>query len=77
MDKTAKAPPELQHNDHVIVWGSEGTALRLKSSLPANASVVRANTKFRRQCADKTFWSAEELDRHRASNKVLAYSLTD
>ena len=37
----AVAPPELEGNDFVIIWGSEGTRARLASSLPPNASVVR------------------------------------
>ena len=69
-------PPELTRNDHVVVWGDLGTLDRLKSALPRNASVVRANTRFRRECADKTFWSAEELDAHRASNGVPRLEIT-
>ena len=74
--RARKPPPELEHNDHVVVWGDAGTRDRLASALPRNASIVRANTKFRRECADKTFWSAEELDRHRASNGVPRLEIT-
>ena len=69
-------PPELTKNDHVVVWGDAGTLDRLKSALPRNASVVRANTRFRRECADRTFWSADELDSHRASNGVPRLEIT-
>jgi hypothetical protein len=37
---------------------------------------VRANTRFRRQCADKTFWSAKELDGHRKANGVNRLEIT-
>jgi endonuclease/exonuclease/phosphatase family metal-dependent hydrolase len=71
-----KAPPELLHNDHTVMWGEPGTLDRLRSAMPSNASLVRANTRFRRECADKTFWSADELDQHRASNKVARLEIT-
>ena len=74
--RLARAPPELLHNDHVVVWGDLKTMERLSSAMPRNASVRKANTRFRRECADKTFWSAEELDRHRASNGVNRLEIT-
>ena len=74
--KHPKAPPELLNNDHVVVWGDSSTLGRLKSAMPPNASAVRANTRFRRECADKTFWSADELDKHRAENKVGRLEIT-
>ena len=49
-------PAEMRGNDHVVVWGDLPTVGHLASSLPRNASVVRANTRFRRKCADSTFW---------------------
>jgi hypothetical protein len=52
------------------------TLERLRSAMPRNASAHKANTRFRRECADKTFWSAEELDRHRASNGVNRLEIT-
>ena len=74
--KGAPPPIELLGNDHVVVWGDAMTHDRLRSALPANASVVRANSRFRRECADKTFWSAEELDSHRQSNGVSRLEIT-
>ena len=76
VDQTQRPPVELLGNEHIVVWGEQRTVARLASSLPRNASVVRANTRFRRECADKTFWSAEELDRHRAQNHVHRLEIT-
>ena len=60
----AKVPPELKNNDHVVVWGSDNTRQRLANALPDGASVVRANTAFRKHCAAKPFWHADELAAH-------------
>ena len=68
--------PELLNNDHVVVWGERMTLDRLKSAMTKNTTVHKANTRFRRECADKTFWSADELDRHRASNGVNRLEIT-
>ena len=59
-----KVAPELLNNDHVVVWGAEEMANGLRAALPRNSSVVRADTRFRRQCAEKTFWSSGELATH-------------
>ena len=58
------------------MWGDRMTIGRLQSAMPRNASVSKANTRFRRECVDKTFWSAEELDRHRAMNSVNRLEIT-
>ena len=74
--KVSELPKELLHNDHLVVWGNEQTIKRLSTWLPRNASILRANTRFRRQCVTKMFWSTEELSRHRKANHVQRLEVT-
>ena len=69
-------PPELLDNGHVVLWASENTASAIRRGMPSNSSVVRANTRFRRTCADKTFWSAAELDQHRSEMEAHRLEIT-
>ena len=65
------APPELEDNQHVLIWGSTETRDRLRSSLPSNASIERADTSFRKHCAQKAFWADAEVAKHKESGARL------
>jgi len=59
-----KMPPELINNELVVAWAKPDTVNSLKRMLPG-MRVVRAFTRFRRECVQPTFWSDAELRAHK------------
>jgi hypothetical protein len=76
--KAKKTIPELEGNEHVIIWGSSDTRERLASYVERqpNSTVVKADTSFRKHCAGKAFWADEEVAQHKKQSGAKLFEIT-
>ena len=70
----AAVPDQLRNVSHVLAWGTAELADVLQRTLPSR--VALADPRFRRECVDRSLWSATEIQEHKTRNGVDRLEIT-